>query len=137
MEKSNELILTHVTVLFAQLTDTKGFGRNITIDASDKNIQTAIKNWCEQNGLKFKLKEYTNEKTNKTTQQYSFKLSDYTEISGKDGLNESNLGYQAIINLKARPFEYDNQFGKGKSSSLVGIYIVNGSKDTSMDGLVE
>lgn len=138
MEENNELILTHAKVLFAETKD-KGFGLNITIDASDIDVKEKINNWVTTNkinGGKAKFKEYT-DKQGKTTTQYQFRISDYTEIDGKNGEDINSLGYGAVINLKARPFEYDNKFGKGVSASLRAIFVLEPRKNSAMDGLAE
>lgn len=133
------IVLTHVNVIFSELVD-KGFGRSITIDATDKEIQKSITEWVKANNINGgtpKFKEYTNEKDGKTTIQYNFKLSDYTQINGKDGLSEKELGYGAVVNLQARAYEYENKFGKGISSSLDGIFVVEPTKNTVMANIAE
>ena len=133
--ESKELILKHVNVIFSELAD-KGFGRSITIDVTDADLQAQIVDWSEANGVKPKFKDYTN-KEGKTTKQYTIKLSEYTQIEGKDGLTEKNLGFGAIVNVNIRAFEYSNKFGKGKSSSASGIFIVEGKADTVMSKIAE
>lgn len=138
MTDNSELILTHVKVLFAELKD-KGFGRNITIDATDPTIKSTIESWVTANNInggKVKFKDYTN-KDGVTTTQYQLRLSDYTIIDGKNGETEAELGYGAIINLKARSFEYDNKFGKGVSANLKAIYIIEPRNNTALDGITE
>jgi len=133
------IVLTHVNVIFSELAD-KGFGRSITIDATDKEVQKSITEWVKANNINGgtpKFKEYTNEKDGKTTIQYNFKLSDYTQISGKDGLGEKELGYGSIVNLQARAFEYENKFGKGISASLDGVFVVEPAKNTVMSNIAE
>jgi len=133
------IVLTHVNVIFSELVD-KGFGRSITIDATDKEVQKSITEWVKANNINGgtpKFKEYTNEKDGKTTIQYNFKLSDYTQINGKDGLGEKELGYGAVVNLQARAYEYENKFGKGISSSLDGIFVVEPTKNTVMANIAE
>lgn len=133
------IVLTHVNVIFSELVD-KGFGRSITIDATNKEVQKSITEWVKANNINGgtpKFKEYTNEKDGKTTIQYNFKLSDYTQINGKDGLGEKELGYGAVVNLQARAYEYENKFGKGISSSLDGIFVVEPTKNTVMANIAE
>lgn len=136
---TNELTLMHVNVIFTELKD-KGFGRSITIDVTDPDLQTKVNEWAEKNnvnGGKAKIKEYTNPKTGEVTKQYQLRLSDYTHIAGKDGYTEADLGYGAVINLTAKPFAYDNKFGKGISASLQGIFIVEPRKNNVMDKIAE
>lgn len=138
MEENTKLIvLKGVNVIFSELTD-KGYGRSITIDATKPEIQKQITDWVKANNINGgtpKFKDYT-DKEGKTTKQYSFKLSEYTQIAGKD-LDEKSLGYGAVINLQARAFEYENKFGKGISASLDGIFIIEPCKNTVMVNIAE
>lgn len=138
MEENTKLIvLKGVNVIFSELTD-KGYGRSITIDATKPEIQKQITDWVKANNINGgtpKFKDYT-DKEGKTTKQYSFKLSEYTQIAGKD-LDEKSLGYGAVINLQARAFEYENKFGKGISASLDGIFITEPCKNTVMANIAE
>lgn len=129
------LILTHVNVIFSELAD-KGFGRSITIDVTDPELQAQIVDWAEKNEIKPKFKDYTN-KDGKTTKQFTIKLTEYTQIEGRDGLDEKNLGYGAIVNVNVRAFEYKNKFGAGKSYSAAGIFLVEGKTDTVMSKIAE
>ena len=138
MENTNELVLTHATVIFAELQD-KGFGLSITIDATDPVIKDAITKWVAANNINGgtpKFKDYTN-KDGKTVTQYQLRISDYTEFDGKNGEGKNALGYGAVVNLKARPFTYDNKFGKGVSASLRAVYIVEPRKNNTFDGISE
>lgn len=133
------IVLTHVPIIFSELKD-KGYGRNITIDVTDPELQKQITEWVKKNNInggEAKFKEYTNEKDGKTTVQYNFKLSDYTQISGKEDFGEKELGHGAIVNLQARAFEYENKFGKGISASLDGIFIIEPAKNTVMANIAE
>lgn len=138
MEENTKLIvLKGVNVIFSELTD-KGYGRSITIDATKPEIQKQITDWVKANNINGgtpKFKDYT-DKEGKTTKQYNFKLSEYTQIAGKD-LDEKSLGYGAVINLQARAFEYENKFGKGISASLDGIFIIEPCKNTVMANIAE
>ena len=131
----NTLIIKHANVIFSELTD-KGFGRSITIDASDEGLQKEITDWAAANGIKPKFKDYTN-KEGKTTKQYTIKLSEYTQIDGKDGLGEKQLGFGSVVNVNIRAFEYSNKFGKGKSCSASGIFVVEPKTDTVMSQIAE
>ena len=133
--ESKELILKHVNVIFSELAD-KGYGRSITIDVTDPELQAQILDWSEENGLTPKFKDYTN-KEGKTTKQLTIKLTEYTQIEGADGMTEKNLGFGAIVNVNVRAFEYKNKFGSGKSSSAAGIFIVEGKADTVMSKIAE
>lgn len=133
--ESKEIILKGVKVIFAELED-KGFGKNITIDATDELVQKQIAHWVKVNNINGgepKFKDYT-DKEGKVTKQYTFKLAKYTDIAGRDA---SDLGYGAVINLIARAFDYDNKFGKGVSASLAGIFIVEPKINTTMNKIAE
>lgn len=139
MEKTNELVLKHVNVIFAELKD-KGYGRSITIDATNPDVKAAIETWVAANNInggKAKFKDYTG-KDGKTVTQYQLRLSDYTEVDGVNGeYYENDLGFGAVVNLKATPFTYDNKFGKGVSASLRAVFIIEPRKNNAMDGIAE
>jgi hypothetical protein len=127
--------LRGVEVVFANLED-EGFGRSITINATDKDVEKAITDWVK----KFKIgkgdkagipnfKEYEGKK------QYTFRLNDATRIGGLSGLTEKNLVFGARISLIANAFEWDNKFGKGVSSSLSAVLIEKGGNTGSDDDL--
>ena len=134
--ESKELILKHVKVIFAELED-KGFGRNLTIDATEPGIQNQISEWVKVNNINggvAKFKDYTN-KDGITTKQYNFKFSDYTDIAGKE--EATDLGYGAVVNILAKAYEYDNKFGKGISASLASVYVVEPKINSNMDKIAE
>lgn len=134
--ESKELILKHVKVIFAELED-KGFGRNLTIDATEPEIQKQISEWVKANNInggEAKFKDYTN-KDGITTKQYNFKFSDYTDIAGKD--EATDLGYGAIVNILAKAYKYDNKFGKGISAYLASVYVVEPKINSNMDKIAE
>lgn len=138
------IILKGVNVIFSELVD-KGYGRSITIDVTDDKLQNQISKWAADNKINggvAKFKKYTNEKDGLTTIQYSFKLSDYTQISGRttaEGVTygEKELGYGAVVNLQARAFEYKNKFGEGISASLDGVFIIEPAKNNVMANIAE
>lgn len=118
-----KLTLKNVNVIFANLVD-EGFGCSITIDCTDEAIQKAITDWVKENNIgkgdkagKANIKEYEGKK------QYSFKINDYTQFAGRDGLTKDNLGFGSKISLVAQAFEYDNKFGKGISASLSAVLV--------------
>ena len=130
---AKELVLKHVKVLFVQLSDKDKFGKSITIDASEPDVRDKVIKWCKENKLSEpKFKEYTNEKTNATTIQYSVKLAKFVEISDEDG-----LGYGAIVNLLIGAYDYENNFGKGVSKSVKSIFVVEPKKNNNMDKIAE
>jgi len=134
MEK--ELVLKNVKVVFADLED-RGFGRNIVIDATDIETREAIAKWVKDNNInggEAKFKDYTT-KEGEETKQYTFKLSQYTEFGGDNNLNEKSLGFGAIVNLAAAPYDYNNKFGAGTSASLRAVYVKQGAVKSAMSKL--
>ena len=138
MENNRTLQLFDIKVIFADLED-RGFGRNIVIDATDEKVQEQIKEWVKENNInggEAKFKDYT-DKEGKTTKQYTFKLSQYTEFGGADNLNEKAIGYGAIVNLLASAYDYDNKFGKGTSASLRAVYVKGGQVKSALSSIAE
>lgn len=132
MEKT--IILKNQKVIFAELED-KGYGKSLTI-AVDADSKKAIQAWVKENNINggtAKFKTYVNENTKETTEQYTFKFSQYTQIAPEG----SNLGFGAIVNLQARAYDYDNKFGKGTSASLSGVYVVTPAKNSMMENLAK
>lgn len=133
---NKELTLKHATVLFTELED-KGYGRNITIDVTDDSLLKSITDWTTANGIKAKIKDYTN-KEGKVVKQFQIKLSKFIKISGKDASwTENNLGYNAIINMILTTYSYDNKFGKGLTACASNIFIVEPAKNSKMDSITE
>ena len=129
----DKITLRDVEVVFASIDDT-GFGRSITVNATDKDVKKAITEWVEKNNIgkgdkagKPNFKEYEGK------EQYAFKINDYTRFAGLNGLSEKDLGFGARISLVANAFEYDNKFGKGVSGSLSAV-VVEKRAATSADG---
>lgn len=133
------IVLKHVSVIFSELED-NGYGRNIVINANDPEVQKQITEWVKANNINggvAKFKDFTN-KDGVTTKQYTFKLSQYTDIKSSDeSAKNYGLGYGAVINMQARAFEYDNKFGKGISSSIDAIFVVVPTKNNTMANLAE
>lgn len=138
MENNKTLQLFDIKVIFADLED-RGFGRNIVIDATDEKVQKAISEWVKENNInggEAKFKDYT-DKEGKTTKQYTFKLSQYTEFGGADNLNEKAIGFGAVVNLLASAYEYDNKFGKGVSASLRAVYVKEGQVKSALSSIAQ
>lgn len=131
MEDTSKLKLEHINIVFANLKD-EGFGKSLTIDVTDKEIQKKITAWVKENKIgkttpgEVKFKEYEGKL------QYAFKISDYTQFAGLNGLTKDNLGFGAKISLVAQSFEYDNKFGKGVSANLSAVLVEDRAK-TSAD----
>lgn len=98
----------------------EGFGRSITIDATDPEIKEKIEQWVKENKIGKeepgvpKFKEYTSD-DGKTTIQFSFKINDHTAISGLHGLGAKDIGYGAMVRIAANAFTYNNKFTGGKT----------------------
>ena len=126
MDKT-KLKLEHVSIVFANLED-EGFGRSLTIDVTDKAIQDKIAAWVKENKIGkttpgvVKFKEYEGKF------QYAFKISDFTQFAGLNGLTKDNLGFAAKVSLVANAFEYDNKFGKGVSANLSAVLVEERAK---------
>lgn len=133
-----ETIIKGAKIVFADLTD-KGYGKNIVIDVSDIDLQEQIAKFYEDAKIgdgKPKFKDYTN-KDGVTTKQFTLKLSDFTDIEGKDGLGADDLRYGAKVNVLVRTYEWDNKFGKGTSARVQSIFVVEGGVKTNMAKIAE
>lgn len=140
---NDKITLKDVKVIFANIKD-EGFGRSITIDATDKEVQKKIEDWVKENKIGKKnpgevnFKEYQPDEGDKVI-QYAFKINDYTKFIGLNGLTIDDLGYGAEVSLTAQSFSYDNKFGKGTSASLTAVLInkaVRTSADDDIDNLL-
>lgn len=130
---SDRVRLNNVEVVFANLDDT-GFGKSITIKATDPAVVEAITAWVTENKIgKGDKAGVPNFKEYEGKKQYAFKINDYTRFAGLNGLSVNQLGFGARVSLIANAFEYDNKFGKGVSSSLSAVVIEKGA-DSASDG---
>jgi len=114
--------LKNVKVIFANLED-EGFGKSITIDATDKDIKKGIEDWVKENKIGKTNPGEANFKTYEDVIQYSFRLNDKSKFVYCSGVPEGSLGYGAEVSLAANAFEYNNKFGKGVSASLSAIVV--------------
>ncbi len=136
MNDKSKLKLEHVSIVFANLED-EGFGRSLTIDVTDKAIQNKITAWVKENNIGkttpgiVKFKEYEGK------HQYAFKISDYTQFAGLNGLTKDNLGFGAKISLVAQSFAYDNKFGKAVSANLSAVLVEERAKTSADDDMSE
>jgi len=138
MEK---ITLKNVKVIFYNPED-GGWGRSITIDATDKKVQEQISKWVKANNIgkgplagKANFKEYTPEDGGETITQFTFKLNDrsFKNIVGVGKLGASDLGYGSEVSLTAQAFNYDNQWGKGTSQSVSAIVVHSAGGGASED----
>ena len=137
MNDKTKLVLKNVGVVFANLED-EGFGRSITVDATDDKVKSAITQWVEDNNIgkgdkagKPNFKEYEGKF------QYSFKLNDRTKFVGLEGLSEKDLGFGATVSVVAKSFQYDNKFGKGTSGNLSAVLVEKGANSSSDSDVAE
>lgn len=134
----NELIIKNAKIIFAELED-KGFGRNIVIDVTDKALQKQIEEFYAAANVGDgtpKFKDYTN-KDGETVKQFTIKLSEYTDIEGKEGLGAGDLRYGAVVNILVKTYEWDNKFGKGVSARAQDIFVLEGGAKTNMSKIAE
>lgn len=132
-----KIYLKNVSIVFANLVD-EGFGRSITIDATEPEIVTAIEEWVDANNIgKVPNAGKAQFKTYEDTIQYAFKINDGTKFVYAEGLSEKDLGYRAVVSLAANAFDYDNKFGKGTSASLSAVVVHKGRASGADDDIVE
>jgi len=128
MGDKTKLTLKNVAVVFANLDD-EGFGRSLTLDASDPKVRGAITQWVKDNNIGKKEKAgVPNFKEYEGKTQYAFKINDFTRFGGLNGLSERDLGFGAQVSIVAKAFDYDNKFGKGTSGALSAILVESRAK---------
>ena len=134
---SERIRLNNVEVVVANLDDT-GYGKSITIAATDPEVVKAITEWVKENNIgKGDKAGVPNFKDYEGKKQYAFKINDYTRFAGLQGLTQNNLGYGARISLIANAFEWENKFGKGTSSSLTAVLVEKAANSASDGDLAE
>lgn len=134
---STKIYLKNVKVIFANLVD-EGFGRSITIDATQPEVATMIEEWVAKNNIgKAPNAGKAIFKTYEDTIQYSLKLNDNTKFVYSGGLSDKDLGYGSVVSLAANAFDYDNKFGKGTSSSLSAVIVHKGKASGADDDIRE
>ena len=136
--KPAELIIKNAKIVFAELED-KGFGKNIVIDVTDKELQDLITDFYKAEKIgsgKPKFKDYKNKDGN-TTKQFTIKLSEYTDIEGKDGLDSKDLRFGAVVNILVRTYAWNNTFGEGISARAQSIFLLEGGAKTNMAKIAE
>lgn len=126
----------------------KEFGTSITVDVTDAATRKALEDFVKENNIGKKgdpkcgvanIKEYTNEKTGETTQQFTIKFNEHTQFAGKNGLGQSDLGYGAVINLIAKAYEY-TKFGGGIAMNASAVVVLSGSSsgnDADLEELLD
>jgi TusA-related sulfurtransferase len=134
---SERIRLNNVEVVFANLDDT-GYGKSITIAATDPEVQKEIAEWVKENNIgKGDKAGVPNFKDYEGKKQYAFKINDYTRFAGLNGLTQNNLGFGARVSLIASAFEWSNKFGSGISSSLTAVLVEKAANSASDGDLAE
>lgn len=122
----------------------KEFGTSITI-ALDADSKKMIEEFCKvnevgKNGDPKKgvanIKQYTNEETGVTTDQFTVKFNEHTQFAGLNGLGQKDLGYGATVNLIAKAYEY-SKFGGGVAISASAIVVTKGAASNNDSDLEE
>lgn len=120
------------------------YGTSITIEL-DAEKKKAIEDFVKENNIGkngdpkkgvANIKQYTNEETGVTTDQFTIKYNEHTQIAGTNGLSAKDLGYGAVINLIANAYEY-KKFGGGTAMSASAIIVTKGSASSSDADLEE
>jgi hypothetical protein len=131
-----KIYLKNVRVIFANLED-EGFGKSITIDATDKDVKKGIEQWVKENKIGKTNPGEANFKTYEETVQYSFRLNEKTKFVYLSGVPEGSLGYGAEVSLSANAFEYNNKFGHAISASLSAVVIEKAALSAADDDIAE
>lgn len=132
-----KIYLRNVKVVFSNLVD-EGFGRSITIDATEPEVATLIGEWVEANNIgKAPNAGKAQFKTYEDTIQYALRLNDNTKFVYSNGLDEKSLGYQSVVSLAANAFDYDNKFGKATSASLSAVIVHKGKASGADEDISE
>lgn len=138
---TTKLKLTNVTVIFANFVD-EGFGTNITIDATNPEVQEAIRTWVKNNNIGkgdkagvANFKEYKSDDAD-TVIQYTFKHNKITKFAAVNTeFKPEMLGFGAKISLSANAFPVDNKFMKGTSSALLAVKVISPKTSGAEDAL--
>jgi hypothetical protein len=133
----DKITLKNVEVVFANLED-EGFGKSITVNATDKTVKDAITKWVVDNKIgKADNAGKPNFKDYEGKLQYSFKINDYTIFGFNEGLDKSNLGFGSTVSITAKSFSYDNKFGKGNSGALSAVFVEGRAKTGADEDLAD
>ena len=82
------------------------------------------------------VKQYTNEETGETTDQYTIKFNEHTKFAGLNGLSQNDLGYNAVVNIIANCYDY-TKFGGGTAISASAIVVKQGAASNNDADLEE
>jgi len=133
---NTKITLKNVEIVFANLVD-EGFGKSLTVNATDKDVRESITKWVVDNKIGKKEPGVANFKDYEGKKQYAFKINDYTQFAGLNGLTKENLGFGATVHLTAKAFDYDNKFGKGTSGALEAVVVTARAKTGADEAMSE
>lgn len=123
------------------------FGTSITIALTPEHKKT-IEEFCKTNNVGkngddkrgvANIKQYTNEETGETTDQYTLKFNEHTQFAGLNGLGQKDLGYGAEVNVIANAYDY-TKFGGGTAVSASAVVVTKGaasSNDADLEELLD
>lgn len=120
------------------------YGTSITIAVTPEQ-KKQIQAFCKENNVGkngdpnrgvANIKEYTNEETGVTTEQFTIKFNEHTKFAGINGLSQSDLGYGAEVNVIANAYDY-TKFGGGTAISASAIVVTKGSASSNDADLEE
>ena len=136
MAEKNEftkLKLKDVKVIFFNVNDdddqVKKYGKSITIDCTDEALRKQIADWVKENnigeGSTQGVANFGEWHPDEGDTQYNFrfKLTDYTQFAGINGLGKDDIGRGAKIDLRAGAFNYTfaGKNGVGKSANAIVV----------------
>lgn len=118
----------------------KGFKPSFTVELTDEQVKEVNDFYAENkigkngdpNKGKSPVKQYTNEKTGKTTNQVTVKYGDKTQWAGVNGLSQEDMGYGAVVNLIISAFEYSIYTG-GIGARASAVVLTSGAGSGSED----
>lgn len=125
----------------------KEFGTSITIALTPEQKKQIVE-FCKTNNVGkngdanrgvANIKQYTNDETGDTTDQYTLKFNEHTQFAGLNGLGQNNLGYGAEVNVIANAYDY-TKFGGGTAVSASAIVVTKGaasSNDADLEELLD
>lgn len=132
-----KLKLKDVRVVFFNVDENdeqvKQYGKSITIDCTDEAIKKQIADWVKENNVgegetqgTANFGEWTSD-DGKTYYNYRFKITDYTQFAGLNGLGKDNIGRGAIVDLIAGAFNYTFAKKTGVGKSVNAIVVKSGA----------
>lgn len=120
------------------------FGTSITIALTPAQ-KKQVEDFCKLNNVGkngdpkrgvANIKQYTNDETGDTTDQFSIKFNEHTQFAGINGLGQNDLGYNAVVNVIANCYDY-TKFGGGTAISASAIVVKQGAASNNAADLEE